>query len=89
VFGEANERLETALGLEEIRDRLRAVGWFGGLSDDELLASLKQLAQWQLLDVIQNHAENYRVLCGKALFARTDRATIDRALTYKTKCIHC
>jgi uncharacterized protein (TIGR02677 family) len=60
VFGEANERLETALGLEEIRDRLRAVGWFGGLADDELLASLKQLAQWRLLDVIQNHAEDYR-----------------------------
>jgi uncharacterized protein (TIGR02677 family) len=60
AFGEANERLETALGLEEVRERLRAVGWFAALTDEELLAALKQLGQWRLLDVIQNHAENYR-----------------------------
>jgi uncharacterized protein (TIGR02677 family) len=60
AFGEANERLETALGMEEVRERLRTVGWFGALADEELLESLKQLVRWQLLDVIQNHAENYR-----------------------------
>ena len=60
AFGEANERLETALGLDDIRERLRTVGWFGALTDEELLDALKQLRDWRLLDVIQNHAENYR-----------------------------
>ena len=27
AFGEANERLETALGIDDVRARLRSVGW--------------------------------------------------------------
>ncbi|MGP3969758.1 TIGR02677 family protein [Streptomyces sp. 6N223] len=60
AFGEANERLVTALGLDEVRDRLRGVGWFDALTDDDLVAALGQLRDWQLLDVVQNHAGNYR-----------------------------
>src|SRR6266545_6490891 len=60
TFAEANERLETALGLDEVRARLRSVGWFDALTDDDLTAALGQLRDWRLLDVIQNHAENYR-----------------------------
>jgi uncharacterized protein (TIGR02677 family) len=60
AFGEANERLETALGLDDVRARLRSVGWFDALDDEDLAAVLGQLREWRLLDVIQNHAENYR-----------------------------
>src|SRR6266540_3893457 len=60
TFAEANERLETALGLDDVRARLRSVGWFDALTDDDLTAALGQLRDWRLLDVIQNHAENYR-----------------------------
>jgi uncharacterized protein (TIGR02677 family) len=60
AFGEANDRLETALGLDGVRARLRSVGWFQDLTDDDLLGALKQLRGWGLLDVVQNHAENYR-----------------------------
>ena len=60
AFGEANERLETALGFDDVRTRLRSVGWFDALTDEELSWTLSQLVQWGLLDVVQNHAENYR-----------------------------
>ncbi|MBY8853598.1 DUF2397 family protein, partial [Saccharothrix sp. MB29] len=33
AFGEANERLETALGLDDVRARLRSVGWLDPLDD--------------------------------------------------------
>lgn len=59
-FGAANERLETALGIDEVRSRLRSVGWLEALEEEELAAALGQLKQWGLLDVIQNHGENYR-----------------------------
>jgi uncharacterized protein (TIGR02677 family) len=60
AFGEANERLETALGIDDVRTRLRSVGWLDALEDDDLAAALEQLRQWNLVDVIQNHSENYR-----------------------------
>lgn len=60
AFGDANERLETALDVERVRQLLRSVGWFDALSEDDLVSALKQLHEWNLLDVIQNHAENYR-----------------------------
>ncbi len=60
AFGEANERLETALGIDDVRARLRSVGWLDALDDDELTAALKRLREWNLVDVIQNHSENYR-----------------------------
>ena len=60
AFGAANERLETALGLDEVRARLRTVGWLDAIHDDDLQDALRRLREWQLLDVVQNHAENYR-----------------------------
>ena len=60
IFAEANERLETALGLDDVRGRLRSAGWLEPLDDADLLAALDQLRDWALVDVIQNHSENYR-----------------------------
>ena len=60
AFGEANERLETALGLDDVRARLRSVGWLDALEDEDLAKALEQLRDWNLVDVIQNHSENYR-----------------------------
>jgi uncharacterized protein (TIGR02677 family) len=60
AFGEANERLETALGIDDVRARLRSVGWLDAVADEDLTAALDQLRAWNLVDVIQNHSENYR-----------------------------
>ena len=60
VFGEANERLETALGLAEVGERLQGLGWVAALDDAALFEVLKQLKEWHLLDVTQNHAGTYR-----------------------------
>jgi uncharacterized protein (TIGR02677 family) len=60
AFGEANEQLETSLSLDDVRARLRSAGWLEALDDDDLTAALGQLRDWSLVDVIQNHAENYR-----------------------------
>lgn len=60
AFGEANERLETALGIDDVRARLRSVGWVDALDDDDLVRALDQLRDWNLVDVIQNHAGHYR-----------------------------
>jgi uncharacterized protein (TIGR02677 family) len=60
VFGEANERLETALGQAEVGERLQSLGWVGALEDAALFEVLKQLKEWRLLDVTQNHAGTYR-----------------------------
>jgi uncharacterized protein (TIGR02677 family) len=60
AFGEASERLETALGLDDVRARLRSVGVLEAVEDDELTSALQQLHAWGLVDVIQNHTENYR-----------------------------
>jgi uncharacterized protein (TIGR02677 family) len=60
VFGAANERLETALVLDDIRGRLRPAGWLDAISEEDLYEALKALRGWGLLDVVQNHAENYR-----------------------------
>jgi len=60
AFSEANERLETALSLDDVRARLRSVGWVDALPDEDLVAALVQLRDWKLVDVVQNHSENYR-----------------------------
>jgi uncharacterized protein (TIGR02677 family) len=59
AFGEANERLETALTFDDVRDRLRTVGWYAPLTDAELTGILNKLVEWRLLDVVYNHAGNY------------------------------
>ncbi|MFF5771024.1 TIGR02677 family protein [Streptomyces californicus] len=60
AFGVAGEHLETALGLDGVRERLRAVGWVADLADEELHDALKRLVGWGLLDVVHNHTEHYR-----------------------------
>jgi uncharacterized protein (TIGR02677 family) len=60
AFGEANERLETALGLDDVRAWLRSIGWLEAVDDDELTRRLNQLHVWKLVDVVQNHSEDYR-----------------------------
>ncbi|PVZ11040.1 uncharacterized protein (TIGR02677 family) [Actinomycetospora cinnamomea] len=60
AFAGANERLETALGLDAVRERLSAPGWLDPLSDDDLTAALGRLVSWQLLDVVQDNTGNYR-----------------------------
>jgi uncharacterized protein (TIGR02677 family) len=60
VFGEANERLETALHLHEVATRLTTLGWAGVLPDEVLFDVLKQLREWRLVDVTQNPTGNYR-----------------------------
>ncbi len=59
AFGDANERLETFLTFDQVRERLRAVGWYAPLDDAGLNRTLGQLVQWKLLDVVQNHAGAY------------------------------
>ncbi|MEO3867951.1 TIGR02677 family protein [Nonomuraea sp. B12E4] len=59
AFGEANERLETALTVEEVRERLRVVGWYAPVGEQDLAGTLKQLVGWELLDVIFNHAGSF------------------------------
>lgn len=60
AFGEAGERLVTALSLDEVRERLRGVGWFDALTDDDLVAALRRLRAWRLLDAAQNHTGDHR-----------------------------
>lgn len=36
AFGLAGEHLETALGLDDVRERIRTVGWLAAVEDDEL-----------------------------------------------------
>ncbi|EME63681.1 TIGR02677 family protein [Amycolatopsis decaplanina] len=60
AFGEANERLETALGIDDVRTRLREVGWLETLDDEDLVKALDQLRTQGHLDVVQSHAGDYR-----------------------------
>lgn len=60
AFAEANERLETALGIDDVKVRLRSAGWLENIDDDDLISALRQLHDWKLVDVIQNHSDNYR-----------------------------
>ena len=60
AFGEANERLETALSLDDVRARLRAVGWLDVRRGRRSHHGAGPAPGWRLVDVTQNHAENYR-----------------------------
>ncbi len=59
AFGDANERLETSLTFDQVRERLRHVGFYAPVDDVDLTRSLGQLVAWKLLDVVQNHAGSY------------------------------
>ena len=60
AFSEANERLVTALNLDDLRARMRSLGWAHLLDDDDLAGALKQLRDWRLVDVSQNTSGDYR-----------------------------
>ncbi|MDX8034094.1 TIGR02677 family protein [Lentzea sp. BCCO 10_0856] len=53
AFGVANERLQTALTLDDLHQLLRDIGWSEQVTDDELTASLTALRQWGLIDATQ------------------------------------
>ncbi|MET8868456.1 TIGR02677 family protein [Nonomuraea sp. NPDC004580] len=59
AFGEADERLETALTADEVRERLRATGCYAPVGEQDLAGTLKQLAGWGLLDVVFDHAGGF------------------------------
>jgi uncharacterized protein (TIGR02677 family) len=59
VFGEANERLQTALTLDELIAGLRESGWFLPLTEAELDSTLSALRGWGLIDRNQNHGAHY------------------------------
>src|SRR5215472_2432182 len=59
VFGEANERLQTALTLDELVAGLRESGWFLPLTEAELDSTLSALRGWGLIDRNQNHGAHY------------------------------
>lgn len=59
VFGDASERLVTALTFDEVRAGLHEVGWLAQADDEELGRTLRALVGWELLDVAQNHARSY------------------------------
>jgi hypothetical protein len=44
VFGEANERLVTALTLDEVLGGLRQTGWYDPVTDEKLERALAQLS---------------------------------------------
>ncbi|MFR9730955.1 TIGR02677 family protein [Saccharopolyspora sp. MS10] len=60
VFADAAARLVAALGVDEVRTGLRAGDRFDAVADEDLPERLKKLTEWGLLDVVQDHAENYR-----------------------------
>ncbi|MEV0649462.1 TIGR02677 family protein [Phytomonospora sp. NPDC050363] len=60
AFGEANDRLDTALSRDEVRALLREVGWFDPIEDAELAKRLTALENWELLDPVQDGGHNYR-----------------------------
>ncbi|MEV4112064.1 TIGR02677 family protein [Nonomuraea sp. NPDC049695] len=60
AFGEAAERLQTALTADEVRDGLRAAEWAAApVGEQELAGALRQLAGWGLLDVVFDHAGSF------------------------------
>jgi uncharacterized protein (TIGR02677 family) len=59
VFGEANERLATALTFDEVLAGLRQAGWYDPVADEKLERALAQLHDWRLLDRNHNHGAHY------------------------------
>jgi uncharacterized protein (TIGR02677 family) len=59
VFGEANERLQTALTFDDVAAALPRIGWLDPVEPDELRRTLTALASWSLVTVTQNHAAQY------------------------------
>lgn len=59
VFGQANERLVTALTFDEVLAGLRGAGWYEPVADERLERALGQLYEWRLLERNHNHGAHY------------------------------
>lgn len=60
AFGEANDRLETSLNIDDVRGMLREVHWYESVEDAQLTERLTALVRWNLLDAVQDNSQNYR-----------------------------
>ena len=56
AFAEANERLDTALGLDDVRNHLRSAGRLDALDDGDLTDTLDRMREWGLVEVVHNHS---------------------------------
>ncbi|MFI7470390.1 TIGR02677 family protein [Nonomuraea sp. NPDC049646] len=82
VLGAAAERLEPALTAGEVRDRLRARGWYAPVADHDLTGALRQLAGWGLVEVVFDHA------AGFATAEEYERRNLRYALTAQGEAAH-
>ncbi|RZQ63348.1 TIGR02677 family protein [Amycolatopsis suaedae] len=55
AFSEAGDELTETLSVDGLRTRLRAAGWPGALTEDDLVGALEELRAGNLVDVIQDH----------------------------------
>ncbi|MEU6127800.1 TIGR02677 family protein [Saccharopolyspora sp. NPDC047091] len=75
AFADAAERWEGSLGIDDVQERVRASGGLDALGDGDLAERLKKLAEWGLLEAVQQHAEDYRTA------AEYERRNLHYALT--------
>jgi uncharacterized protein (TIGR02677 family) len=75
VFGEANDRLVTALTLDEVLSGLRDTGWYDQAPDQRVEDVLVKLAEWRMIDRVQNHGAHY------ATAAEYERKNLQYSLT--------
>lgn len=75
VFGDANDRLVTALTLDEVLAGLRTVGWHEQAPDQRVEDVLAKLAEWRMVDRVQNHGAHY------ATAAEYERKNLQYSLT--------
>jgi len=75
VFGEANDRLVTALTLDEVLSGLRDTGWYDQAPDQRVEDVLAKLAEWRMIDRVQNHGAHY------ATAAEYERKNLQYSLT--------
>jgi uncharacterized protein (TIGR02677 family) len=75
VFGDANDRLITALNLDEVLSGLRGVGWPDQPPDQRVEDVLAKLAEWRMIDRVQNHGAHY------ATAAEYERKNLQYSLT--------
>ncbi|MEV4399608.1 TIGR02677 family protein [Nonomuraea sp. NPDC049607] len=82
VLGTAAENLEPAPTADEVRDRLRARGWYAPVGDHDLTGALGQLAGWGLVEVVFDHAGAF------ATAEEYERRNLRYALTAQGEAAH-
>ncbi|GAA1108844.1 hypothetical protein GCM10009642_53980 [Nocardiopsis metallicus] len=75
VFNDANERLETALLLEQVHGRLPGTGYTDPVDEDEVEAALRHLESLDLLESSQSYTASY------ATAAEFERKNVQYTLT--------